>query len=243
MKISSATRRWVQTALALAIVAAVVRLALVYRERRETTPPVKKALPLNPDAYVAPKKLYAYDLKSARQITRQPVWVKEGYKYVYYPFDPVRRRTDFQHEAGRLGPIERLDIKDLLLDASPGAPDQRQVMAVFQKLGKWYAFPVGAERRGDYQIYIDEILFIEDPHQLYSFWPANVWQAIERHDVKAGMDELQVSFSLGVGLMESPRRTDDRTLRYPNAGNPVVVTYRNGKAVNIRHPNSPLEQI
>ncbi len=243
MKVSPATRRWVQTALALAIVAAVVRLALVYRERRETPLPIKKALPLNPDAYVAPKKLYAYDLKSARQITKQPVWVKEGYKYVYYPFDPVRHRTDFQHEAGRLGPIERLDIKDLLLDASPGAPDQRQVMAVFQKLGKWYAFPVGAERRGDYQIYIDEILFIEDPHQLYSFWPANVWQAIERHDVKAGMDELQVSFSLGVGLLEGPRRTDDRTLRYPNAGNPVVVTYRNGKAVNIRHPNSPLEQI
>ena len=39
----------------------------------------------NPDYYVAPKKLYPYDLKSAKQLTQQPVWVKEGYRYTYYP--------------------------------------------------------------------------------------------------------------------------------------------------------------
>ncbi len=242
MKITPAARKWVQAGLTLAILVAVVRLALVYRDRHEEPPAVKKVVPLNPEAYVAPRKLYAYDLKSARQIMNQPVWVKEGYKYVYYPFDPVQRRSDFTHEAGRLGPIERLQIKDVVVDRSPGSPDQRQVMCVFEKLGKSYAFPVGAERHGDYQIYLDEILFIQDPHELYSFWPSDVWQAIERHDVKAGMDELQVSFALGVGLFEVGRRTDARILRYPNAGNPVVVTFRNGKAVNISHPNSPLEQ-
>ncbi len=242
MNITSRAEKWVQTALAIAIVAALVRLAFVFRERETPALRPAAAVPLSPEAYVVPKKLYAYDLKSARQITQYPVWVKEGYKYVYYAFDPVRRRSDFRKEIGRLGPIERLEIKNVVLDASPGSPDQHQVMAVFEKAGKWYAFPIGAERRGDYQIYIDEILYIEDPHQLYKFWPADVWATIERRDVKAGMNELQVSFALGVGLLDGSTGSDERVLRYPNAGNPVVVTYRNGKAVNITHPRSPLEK-
>ena len=44
--------------------------------------------PLNPDYYVVPKKLYAYDLKSAKQLTQQPVWVKVGYSSTYYRYDP-----------------------------------------------------------------------------------------------------------------------------------------------------------
>jgi hypothetical protein len=60
----------------------------------------------------SPKKLYPYDLKSAKQLTRQPVWVKEGYRYTYYPYVPVVKSVDFGHEAGVLGPIERLEIKD-----------------------------------------------------------------------------------------------------------------------------------
>jgi hypothetical protein len=242
MQPSQGTRKWIQLALALAIAAAGIRLALIYRARHEPLPrTTRKALPLPPEAYVAPKKLYAYDLRSAQQVTKQPVWVKEGYKYVIYPWDPVRHRSDFRHEAGRLGPIERLEIKEIRLDASPGSPDQRQVMAVFEKEGKWYAFPVGAERRGEYRLYLDEILYIQDPHQLYSFWPAEVWQAIEHHEVKSGMDELQASFAVGVGLIESPVGSADRVLRYPNAGNPLLVTYHDGKAIDVR-PAGPIPE-
>lgn len=235
MHISHHAKRWVQVVLAVAILATIARLALIFREREQKLPqPKQQELPLNPEYYVAPKKLHAYDLKSARQLTQQPVWVREGYKYVYYPYNAARHRTDFHHEAGRLGPIERLQITDLVLDASPGSPDQHQIMAVFEKDGKSYAFPVGAERRGEYQLYIDEILYIQDPRQLYGFWPADVWHAIEHHEVRPGMDELQVSFALGMGVLESPARVDERVVHYPNDGHPVVVTYREGKAVNVR---------
>ncbi len=235
MQLTSPAKKWIQFGLLLAMAAALVRLGLIYRSRHQPLPqPKKQEGMLNPEAYVYPKKVYAYDLKSARaELTRQPVWVKEGYKYVFYPYDPGRRRTDFKHEAGRLGPIERLEIKDVVLDASPGAPDQRQLMAAFEKDGKWYAFPFGAERQGDFQIYANEILYIQNPRELYNFWPAEVWQAIEVHQVKAGMNELQATFAVGVGLLEKSINSE-RVLRYPNNGRPLQVTYRDGIAVDIK---------
>ena len=56
----------------------------------------KRAGYSNADYYVVPKKLYPFDLKSAKQLTQQPVWVKEGYRYTYYPYDAARKRTDFR---------------------------------------------------------------------------------------------------------------------------------------------------
>src|SRR3981081_1540389 len=74
----------------------------------------------NPAYYVAPKKLHPYDLKSANQITQQPVWVKEGYRYTYYPYNVAAKRTDFAREAGLLLPIERLEIKSAEMERAPG---------------------------------------------------------------------------------------------------------------------------
>jgi hypothetical protein len=192
-----------------------------------------QAPPLNPDYYVTPKKLHPYDLKSARQLTQQPVWVKEGYRYTYYRHDTGSHRTDFSHEAGLLFPIEKLQIRDVVTDVTPGSPDQRQVMAVFEKEGKTYAFPIGSVRANNFQIYSDEMLYIEDPHELYKHWPADVWESIERHEVKPGMNEIQADFAVGMGI---PQHSDDpavKTVNYPNGGRPLRVTYRDGKAAEI----------
>src|SRR5262249_57597672 len=97
---------------------------LYQRHSAKTEQAAQKTLPLNADYYVTPKKLYAYDLKSAHQLTEQPVWVKEGYRYTYYPYDKARHRTDFTHEAGLLEPIEKLQIVDVVADHTPYAPDQ-----------------------------------------------------------------------------------------------------------------------
>ncbi|HLK31534.1 MAG TPA: hypothetical protein VKT29_00510, partial [Terriglobales bacterium] len=79
------TRKYIQVFLAIALIAAAVRLLIIFRERHEPARQgkVQSAPPLDPTYYVVPKKLYPYDLKSARQLTQQPVWVKEGYKYFY----------------------------------------------------------------------------------------------------------------------------------------------------------------
>lgn len=233
----SETRKYIQAFLVVALIAAGVRLAIIFHERNEPGRQARTqaaAPPLDPTFYVVPKKLYPYDLKSARQLTQQPAWVKEGYKYYYYPYDPARQHADFSHDAGLLGPIEKLDIRNVVTDVTPGARDQRQVLAVFEKLGKMYAVPIGVLKGGDYHIYSDEMFFIQDPHQLYKVWATQVWQAIDQHQVKPGMDEIQVSFALGMGVPEPSDDADVKTVNFPNGGKPVQITFRKGRATDIR---------
>ncbi len=226
----------IQIVLVAAIALAALRAGYIFygRSASKTDEAKSQPPPLNPDYYVIPKRLHPYDLKSAKQLTQQPVWVKEGYRYTYYPFDPARHRSDFSHEAGQLLPIEKLQIKDVITDVSPGSPDQHQVMAVFEKDGKTYAFPIGSVKDGNYQIYSDEMLYIQDPHELCKDWPPEIWDAIEKHEVKPGMSELQADFAIGMGI---PQRSDDpaaKTVNYPNGGKPLSVTYRDGRAAEIR---------
>lgn len=241
MEINAEVKQKIQIALALAITIAAVRTAYVLYDRRsegkhEVQQPAARAL--NPDYYVTPKKLYPYDLQSARELMKQPVWVREGYRYTYYPYNHATHRTDFGHEVGLLLPIQRLEIKDVVSDAVRGSAGQKQVMAVFEKDGRSYAVQVGLFKEGQYKIYSDAMLFVQDPHELYKHWPADVWESVEKHEVKQGMNELQAGLALGVGI---PDRQDDpawKTVHYPNGGSPLTITYHDGKAVQIK-PNKP----
>ena len=229
----------VQLALIVAMVVAGVRTGYILYERHEDSLAVAKQKQAhdvgyaNPDYYVAPKKLYPYDLKSAKQLTRQPVWVKEGYRYTYYHYDPSTKRVDFAHEAGLLLPIEQLAIKDVVTALPPGQGQRRQVMAVFEKEGKSYAVPIGFDADEQYTIYSDEMFFIEDPRDLYKHWPADIWQAVERHEVKPGMNEMQADFAIGMGVPDGGDTSDQKTVRYPNGGKPLVIVYHDGKAAEI----------
>jgi len=230
----------IQIALALAIAVAAIRAGYYLYERHEDNVSAEKQAQIknagyaNADYYVTPKKLYPYDLKSARQLTKQPVWVKEGYRYTYFPYNASSKRTDFGHDAGLLLPIERLEIKDVVTGIPPGAGNQRQVLAVFEKEGKSFAVPIGFESEGQYKIYSDEIFYIEDPHELYKHWSVDVWQAVAQHEVKPGMNELQADFAIGMGVPDPGASSDEKTVRYPNGGKPLVVIYHDGKAAEIK---------
>jgi hypothetical protein len=214
-----------------------IRLAIILYDRHQeaieqTKKPTVRAL--NPDYYVTPKKLYPYDLKSAKQLTKQPVWVKVGYSYSYYPYDAAAHHADFSREAGKLLPIQKLAIQDIVTGVSPKDPGERQILAVFEQGGKHYATPIGTERDGDYKFYSDGMLSLEDPHQLYKYWPAEVWQAIDQHQVKPGMSELEADFAVGIGMLEAGSDSTDKTLDYPNGGKPLSISYHDGKAVDVR---------
>jgi len=229
----------IQAFLLILIVVAGVRTGWILWQRhsdQQQSKAQKQNAPLNPDYYVTPKKLYPYDLKSAKQLTQQPLWVKEGYKYTCYPYNPATHHTDFEHDAGTLGPLEKLKVTDVVLDTSP-EKGQKQVMAVFERDGKHYAFPIGLNVGGDYKIYSDEIFFYQDPKELYKHWPADVWSAIDNHQVKPGMNELQADFAIGMGRPESSGDSD-KVVNYPNGGKPLTVIYRNGKAVEVK-PGTP----
>jgi hypothetical protein len=226
-------RQKVQIALILAMVVAGVRLAWILWERHEDAiqPKQQQTATLNPDYYVAPKKLYAYDLKSAKQLTKQPVWVKVGYAYPYFPYDSRTKHANLSREAGKLLPLQKLNIEDVVSGSVERG--RKQVLAIFLQDGKSYATPIGTEQGGDYKFYSDDMLFIEDPHQLYKHWPADVWQEIDRHQVKQGMSELQADFAIGIGLLEPGSDSIDRTLDYPNGGNPLKISYHDEKAIQI----------
>lgn len=218
------------------MIVAAIRVGWIFYERHEeaTAPAKQEAPPLNPDYYVTPKKLYPYDLKTAKQqLTRQPAWVKVGYYYSYYPYDTTARRADLSHEAGKLLPLQKIEIKDVVLGPAEKS-GTRQILAIFQLDGKNYATGVGIEQSGDYKFYCNDMLFIEDPHELYKHWPADIWQAIDQHQVKTGMSELQADFAIGIGLLEQGGDETDKTLDYPNGGNPLVVSYHSGKAIVVK---------
>jgi len=227
----SKTSQILQATLLVALIVAGVWFYYNMNGRRVVlVQPPKKETALDADAYVVPKKLHPQDLKDAKELMLQPVWVREGYRYFYMAYGPP---VDTRHAAGMLGPIERLEIKDVIVQGAPGVAG-RQVMAVFEKDGKRYAFSIGDADNGTYHIYSDEMLFIQDPHDLYKHWPADVWEAIDQHQVKAGMSELQASFAIGVGIPEGLGTTNPRIVNYPNGGHSVKVTYENGKATEVK---------
>ena len=231
-------RQKIQIVLALAIGVAAMRTGYILYERHASNSPGAQkgesaAPPLNPDYYVTPKKLYPFDLKSARELTKQPVWVKEGYRYPYYPYNPATRRTDFERDAGLLLPIQKLEIKDVVLDTAPNSGGQKQVMALFEQEGKTYAFQVGLVKDGNYKIYSDQMLYVQDPRDLYKHWSADIWQAVEQHQVKPGMNELQADFAIGMGIPDRQADPAWKTVHYPHGGSPITITYHDGKATEI----------
>ena len=224
--------KFIQLVLLVAIVAAGIRLYFIYRERKvEIVSPKQQTVALDPDYYVTPKKLHPHDLKDAKELMKQPVWVRDGYRYTYYPYNG---RSDYNHPAGTLGPLEKLEIKDVVLDRTPGSTTQKQVMAIFEKGGQGYAFPIGVNDNGSYTIYSDEILFIQDPRELYKHWSADTWKAIDAHQVKPGMNELQAFFAIGMGTPEGTGMSNPRIVDFPNNGHPVRITFTDGKATEIQ---------
>jgi hypothetical protein len=239
MAVDSEIKNKLQILLMAAILFAGVRAAYIVYERheamKEETRP-KQDTAMKADYYVTPKRLRPYDLKSARQLTEQPVWVKVGYQLTYYPYDRQRHKADFGHPAGTLPPLQKLSVQEVVTDISPLAPGTKQVMVEFSLGGEAYAAPIGAEKGDEFKIFSDDAFFIEDPHELYKHWPADVWSKIDAHEVQPGMSELQASFAIGAGAQEAGSSGDygSRTLHYANGAKPMVITFANDRAVEIK---------
>ena len=241
---SPETKHRIRLALWVLLILATLRAGYIFFQRYQDRAAVEKQKQArsagfsNPDYYVSPKKLYPYDLKSAKQLEQQPEWVREGYRYTYYSYDPASKRVQFAREAGLLGPLEKLNITDVITATPPGAGQKKQVLAIFEKEGKPYAVPIGYEAQGEYKIYSDEMFYFEDPHQLYKHWPADVWQAVEQHEIKPGMNEIQAVFAIGMGRPDAGNSEYEKTVHYPNGGKPLLVVYHDGKAAEIKPDSS-----
>lgn len=238
--------------LAVLLAVAGIRVYLIYRERHAPAP-VPTAAPTNPnfsaDDYVVPTQVHAYDLTSAKSaLDGKTAWVKSGYQVSYYRYSGGT--VDFKHPAGTLPPLEKVSITNVVEAVAPNskgeeiAPDVRvhaeQILAVFHPDGdaKTYAAPIGGNRGGDYNLFINDVFYFDDPHQLYSHWPPDVWDSINQHQAKQGMNELQTSFALGIGVPEGNGDYGNRTLQYDNSGHPVKVTFVHNHAIQVQKAGS-----
>jgi len=236
----------IQIILLVFFILAGIRLFLIYRERHSPVPSTN-APPtsnLTPDDYVVPTQVHSTDFKSAKEdLTGKTVWVKAGNQVTYFPY--ARGHLDFKHSAGVLPPLKKLKIANVIQATAPDAKAEevapgvrvksQQVLAVFTPDGEsnTYAVPIGANRGGDYTLYINDMFFLDDPRQLYNHWPPAVWSAIDQHQAFKGMNELQTSFALGVGVPEGGGDFGNRTLKFDNNGHPVTVTFEHNRATQV----------
>jgi hypothetical protein len=232
-------RKRIQITFVVFFVIALVRVGIIFYQRsheqevRKSQPKPTSSYNVTLDDYVTPHKVFPYDVASARgELAGKAAWVRVGNQLACYPYDPGTHRADLAHSAGILGPLEKIEIKDAVAQNVRG---QKQVMAVFTRAGApaEYAVSVGGMINGNYNFFINDALFLDDPHQLYNHWPVEVWDAIDHHAAKPGMNELQVSFALGANMRAGRGGYGNRSVQYINGDKSTEVTFSDNKATSI----------
>ena len=237
---NSEWRKRSQITLGIFLIVAIVRIAMIYYQRNQPgeirkPPQPVSSYTITTDDYVTPPKVFPYDAKSAaRDLAGKTVWVRAGNQLAYYRYAAPAHRVEFNHKAGFLAPLEKLEIKDAIQQRAPRS-GERQVLAVFNKVGEQtlYAAVIGAENDVTYTFLVNDMFFLDDPHKIYSYWPSEIWSAIDHHQARPGMNELQVSLALGTSASASPGEIGERTMEYTNGGKPVTVTFTKNKAVSV----------
>jgi hypothetical protein len=176
------------------------------------------------------------------------VWMKKGYVMPYYPY--AGGRVEFTQSVGLLPAAQRLDVKKVVKAVAPAAVDDgishgsRQVFAVFALPGSpagntagdagLYATAIGAIEGSQEAYFCDNLFFYDDPHTIYNYWPRAVWAAIDAHQVKPGMSELETRMSLGAMTETDGGRKGNRDVTYDVNGKKWVVTYAGDHATAIK---------
>ena len=147
------------------------------------------------------------------------LWMKNGYTMPYFPY--AAGKVDFKKRVGVIPPLQKLEVKKAIKVAVPADVDDgishgtRQAMYVFTLPNEKqeYATPVGAMEGSEEQYYSDLLFFYDDPHSIYTHWPADVWTAVEAHQAKPGMNELQTRLALGQKIQtDNPKTEGNRTV-------------------------------
>lgn len=166
------------------------------------------------------------------------VWMKNGYTMPYYPY---RGSIAFKR-AGLIPPDQKLDIKKIVKASPPAHEDDgishgtRQVFAVFALPGAadLYATAIGVINGSDEAYYCDLLFYYDDPHTIYDNWSKDVWAAVDAHQVKPGMNELQTRTAIGQKIQTHGGGEGNRTLVYDVNGKHWTVTFENNHATSIK---------
>jgi len=219
-----------------------IYLLVVFEQRRNPgiAPQTNPEQNLTPDDVAVVRMMFPTSFDDALKLQNTSVWMKNGYTMPYFPYEGDR--ILFAKSAGVIPSAQRLDIKKVIKAVAPAQVDDgishgsRQVFAVFALPGgaSLYATAIGAID-GAQEEYFDDILFFyDDPHTIYSHWPKDVWAAVDAHQVKPGMSELETRLSIGEKMHPDGETEGDRTVTYDQNGKHYTITYVKNRATAIK---------
>jgi len=158
----------------------------------------------------------------------------------YYPY--TDGHVQFAKRIELIPSAERLDVKKIIKQAAPAGEDDglshgsRQVFAVFAlPMGAaLYATPIGAIQGSQEAYFTDLLFYYDDPHTIYDHWPKDVWAAVDAHEVKPGMSELETRMAIGSKTHSDGEKEGERTVTYDQNGKHWTVTYVKNRATVIK---------
>jgi hypothetical protein len=195
--------------------------------------------PIKPDDLAVVREKFQQHYEDVLELVGTSVWMKNGYTMPYYPY----RGSIVFKRAGVIPSDQRLDIKKIVKATPPAHEDDsishgsRQVFAVFTMPGspELYASPVGVIDGSDESYFCDLLFYYDDPHTIYDNWPKDVWAAIDAHQVKPGMSELQVRTAIGQKVLNTDGgEQGNRRVTYDVNGKHWTVTFAHDRATAVK---------
>ena len=195
---------------------------------------------LDLDKVAVIRKLFPAHFEDTLQLENTTVWMKNGYVIPYYPY--TSGHVVFAKRVGVIPAAQKLEVKKIVKQAVPANEDDgmshgsRQAFAVFMLPGDTtlYATPIGAIGGSEEAYFCDMLFYYDDPHTIFDHWPKEVWAAVDAHQVKPGMSELETRMAIGRKTHTSGGTEGDRTVTFDQDGKHWTITYVNNRATEIK---------
>jgi hypothetical protein len=186
------------------------------------------------------RRLFPSHFEDTLKLVGTTVWMKNGYLMPYYHY--TNGHVDFAKRVGVIPSAQKLEVKKIVKQAAPANEDDgishgsRQAFAVFTLPGDTtlYATPIGAIGGSEEAYFCDTLFYYDDPHTIFDHWPKEVWAAVDAHQVKPGMSELETRMSIGRKTHTSGNKEGDRTVTFDQDGKHWTITYVNNRATEIK---------
>lgn len=194
---------------------------------------------LSKDDLAVVRSFFPAHFEDTQRLEGTSVWMRNGYTIPYFPYSGGR--VDFARRIGLIPADAQLEVKKIVKSAVPAKVDDgiehgsRQALAVFALPGSkdQFATPIGYMEGEQEAYYTDLLFYYDDPHKVYDYWPADVWAAIDAHQVKQGMSELETRMSIGQKMHPDGEKEGDRTVTFDQDGKQWTITYVKNRATNI----------
>lgn len=226
----------------IVLVIGAVYLLSVWKQRQNpgVVPQANASQKLTEDELAVVRTLSPQHFEDLKQLEATRVWMKNGNTMPYFPY--AGGQVEFSKRAGVIPPAQALDVKKIVKAAVPATVDDalehgtRQAFAVFALPGTagQFATPIGAMQGSQEAYFADQLFYLDDPHTIYSNWPKDVWAAVDAHQVKPGMSELESRMAIGMKMQTDGSTEGDRTVTYDDSGKHIAITYVNNHATAIK---------